>query len=102
MRGVFTITSTNRAAVGYTDDATTLSIPSNFIGNRRNEATEDEKYEVVAIGDNTFSDCTTLETVTLPSAVTSVENGAFSGCTNLTSVNVPETATVRAGAFADC
>ena len=98
----FTVTRENRGAVGYTDEATTLEIPANFVGDGEDGTTDDEKYKVVAIGDGAFSNCTTLETVTLPSTVTSIGKNAFLGCTNLTTIDVPEDASVGSGAFADC
>ena len=45
---------------------------------------------VTDIGDWAFSNCTSLETVTIPTSVTHIESNAFYGCTSLKSVTIPE------------
>ena len=45
-------------------------------------------YSVTSIGDNAFSVCSSLTTVTIPNSVTSIGDRAFSGCSSLTSVTV--------------
>lgn len=48
---------------------------------------------ITAIGTNAFSGCTSLEKVTLPSTLTSIElgyGGAFNGCANLSEIVVNE------------
>ena len=47
--------------------------------------------DVTTIGENAFSDCTSLTTVTIPSSVTSIQYGAFQGCTSLTVLIVNRT-----------
>ena len=51
-------------------------------------------YPVTAIGQDAFSYCTALRTVTIPESVTSIGKYAFQGCTSLSGVNIPEGVTV--------
>ena len=58
---------------------------------------------VTIIGDESFSDCTSLTSVSIPDGVTTIGYAAFSGCTSLTSVNIPEGVTsIGAYAFSGC
>ena len=50
-----------------------------------------------------FSDCETLNRITLPNSVTSIEFRAFTCCTALTDINIPEGVTnIEDETFADC
>lgn len=49
---------------------------------------------VTSIGVRAFEHCTSLTSVTIPSSVTSIGLGAFFGCSSLTSVTIPEGVTV--------
>ena len=46
-------------------------------------------YTVTSIGENAFSECKSLTSVTLPDSITSIGEYAFSDCTNLTSIIIP-------------
>lgn len=50
-----------------------------------------------------FSDCTELETVTLPSGLTQIGESAFSGCSKLKSIEIPDGVTeIQASTFENC
>ena len=60
-------------------------------------------YDVTSIGNNAFSDCSGLTSVTIPSSVTSIDYSAFSSCSGLTAVNIPEGVTsIGSYAFYRC
>ena len=54
---------------------------------------EGHEYTVAKIGDNAFSGCSGLTSLTIPSSVTSIGNYAFSGCSSLTSLTIPSNVT---------
>ena len=58
---------------------------------------------VMSIGVLAFDDCTSLTSVTIPDSVTSIGGGAFDDCTSLTSVTIPDSVTsIGNHAFVDC
>ena len=58
---------------------------------------------VTTIGDMAFYQCTGLTSVTIPNSVTSIGYYAFDGCTGLTSVTIPNSVTsIRDWAFESC
>ena len=68
----------NKTIIGVTDYAETCSslvIPEQING-----------IDVSEIGYRAFSNCSKLNSVTIPDSVTSIEDSAFSGCAGLTSV----------------
>ena len=54
---------------------------------------ENVSYNVTALGDECFRDCSSLTSVTMPEGVTSLGTRCFYGCSSLTSVTIPESAT---------
>lgn len=50
-------------------------------------------YTVTSLGDNCFSNCSGLVSITIPSTVTLLGNFCFSGCSSLTSITIPESVT---------
>lgn len=81
-----TITITNCLA-----DAVKINIPKEIGG-----------LPVTTIGENTFSDCGSLTSVTIPNSVTSIGDYAFSGCP-LTNVIIPDSVTsIGIGIFSGC
>ena len=58
---------------------------------------------LTSIGDNAFSGCNGLTSVTIPEGVTSIGNGAFRACDGMTSVTIPESVTsIGNSAFRGC
>ena len=59
-------------------------------------------YTVTSIGDNAFSDCSSLNSITFPNSVKNIGDFAF-GNTSLTSITIPKSVTsIGNGAFAHC
>ena len=57
---------------------------------------------VTSIGENAFSGCVSLESIMLPSSVTSIGNGAFGDC-SLKSITIPSSVTsIGDRTFGDC
>lgn len=54
---------------------------------------EGKKYPVTELGNNCFSSCYYLTSVTIPSSVTSLGYGCFQGCDGLTSITIPSSVT---------
>ena len=58
---------------------------------------------VTSIGNEAFSKCYNLTSITIPESVTSIGKEAFQGCNGLTSVTIPESVTNIGGmAFQNC
>ena len=64
---------------------------------------EDVEYTVTAIGDEAFSGCSNLTSVTLPNSLTSIGDWAFYDCQNITSLDIPNSVTsIGDYAFSHC
>ncbi|MGL5957520.1 MAG: leucine-rich repeat domain-containing protein, partial [Phocaeicola sp.] len=58
---------------------------------------------VTTIGNKAFYNCSGLESITLPDSVTTIGNSAFSGCSGLQSIMIPDSVTtIGYYAFEDC
>lgn len=58
---------------------------------------------VLSIGNDAFRSCTELESVSLPSGLTTIGWNAFNGCTKITKIIIPETVTsIGRSAFEGC
>lgn len=62
---------------------TSFDIPTEFMVK---DGDTTKLYTVTAIGEDAFSGCKSLTSITIPSSVQTIGAGAFSGCTSLTSV----------------
>lgn len=51
--------------------------------------TQIDDLPVISIGDWAFSECTNLESITIPNSVTSIGGGIFAACTSLKNINLP-------------
>jgi len=72
------------------------SVPNDVISVRFNEGLQ-------KIEDEAFYDCTSLESITLPSSVTEIGDEAFSDCTNLSEVILNDgLQKIGIGAFHNC
>ena len=63
----------------YNDNSAEVEIPKEIDG-----------LPVTRIGERAFLYCTSLESITIPDSVTSIEYNAFSTCTSLTSITIPD------------
>jgi hypothetical protein len=94
----YTIVSGSTASISGYDSKPTgiLNIPS-IITNAGIQ------YTVTSIGNDTFSHCTGLTSVSIPNSVTSIGVAAFSDCPGLTSVSIPNSVTsIGDFAFISC
>ena len=57
------------------------------------KAKDGNDYKVTAFGDECFSGCSGLTSITIPSSVTSLGNSCFHDCSALTSVTIPSSVT---------
>ena len=80
----------------YQDASGDISIPATI-------TVGENTYTVTSIGDDAFSMCYGLTSVTIPDSVTSIGDRAFSTCSDLTSVVIPDSVTsIGNSAFSTC
>ncbi len=66
------------------------AIVTRYVGNDTNVTISNtiefngNTYDVTTIGKNSFSNCTSLTSITIPSSVTTIGNNVFNGCSSLT------------------
>ncbi len=64
---------------------------------------QDWEYNVSAIGDSAFYNCTSLTNIIIPTSVTLIGDYAFSGCSSLINMNIPNSVTsIGHNAFSYC
>lgn len=64
---------------------------------------EGNQYVLTAIGEEAFSECSDITSVTIPESVTSIDGYAFERCTSLASVTIPSGVTsIGKKAFFEC
>ena len=90
-----------------TKTATLLRTTDGYSGNivvpEKVKGSDGVDYTVVAFGDECFSECSGLTSLTIPSSVTSLGNRCFSGCSGLTSITIPSSVTsLGIGCFNGC
>ena len=76
-----------------------------FKGNDEITSFDELKYftGLTSIATETFRECVSLVSISLPSSITSIGTNAFNGCVSLESIEIPaKVATVSNGAFARC
>ncbi len=64
---------------GVNGNPTDVTIPATY-----------KNLPVKAIGDEAFSDCESLASITLPESITTIGSYAFYGCSSLTSIDLPD------------
>ena len=87
-------------------EAEVTSNPNKYTGSVTIPATvtyDGEEYSVTSIGDNAFSFCRKMTSVTIPNSVTSIGVSAFSDCSGLSSITIPNSVTsIKESAFTHC
>ena len=80
----------------------TTSIPANAFASHDGLESIQIPSTVTTIGRNTFQRCTSLSDVVIPPGVTVIEMQTFENCSSLTDIDLSNVETVRGSAFANC
>ena len=88
---IYNAISTQRRDILYTgNNGKHFYLPVNYGG-------------ITSIGNGTFSNCTSLQSITIPDNITSIGGTAFYGCSSLQSINIPSNVTsIGSSAFNGC
>ncbi len=90
--GDYTFDKSTGTITRYTGTGVDLEIPATL-----------GEVNVTSIGNNAFSECTSLASVTIPEGVTSIGAFAFNKCTSLASVTIPSSIrNIGRDAFQEC
>ena len=77
---------------GYSGDDEVLYVPNKIQG-----------YNVTAIGEDAFYNCSKLESIEIPNSVKTIGDNAFYNCSNLKSITIPNgVKTIRYETFKNC
>ena len=97
----YLITGPNTVEVTYKDN--NYNSYSGVVNIPATVAHDGVTYNVTAVGNLAFSNCTSLTSVNMPSSVTSIGWKGFYGCTGLSAIEIPESVTIIGdAAFSNC
>ena len=94
----------------YQSSLTSIVLPEGLIGIGNNAFSECSSLanvtfspNLTTIGDNAFGGCRKLATVNLPTGLITINQNAFTGCSSLTELRIPSSVeSIGASAFASC
>ena len=100
---VITYTATEKLKNIYPDMFGKVSIASHDYDPETQTGTITFQDVVTTIGNNAFSLCSTLTSITIPASVTTIGDNAFYSCKSLTSITIPSMVTkIGNSAFYSC
>ena len=68
-----------------------------------NKVIFEENSQLTNIGNNAFSNCTNLKSITIPNSVISIRDNVFYNCKNITSIEISNSVTfIGSSAFSNC
>ena len=74
----------------------------NIVVPEKVKASDGVEYPVTAFADNAFKDCGGLQSIIIPSSVTSLGEWCFASCSSLTSITIPSSVTSLGYACFSC